>query len=102
MINSIDLNTMLPRTAEAADLQGRELSQMQHALDQTAVQFRKETEQMAQRTMETQKAETQEYNLTDKEGGGGDTSSEKKKKRENKRKEGPMAPRSDSSFDLMV
>ena len=45
MINTIDMTTMLPRTVEAADLQGRELSQSQHAAEQTAVQFKKETEQ---------------------------------------------------------
>ena len=39
MINSIDITTMLPRTAEAADLQGRENSQLQHAMDQHAVQL---------------------------------------------------------------
>ena len=35
MINSLDAITMLPRTAEAADIQGRENQLMEHAALQT-------------------------------------------------------------------
>ena len=63
MINSIDITTMLPRTAEAADLQGREDSQLQHAMDQHAVQFQNLTRQEATQTVEAQKSETEEYDL---------------------------------------
>ena len=101
MINSIDITTMLPRTAEAADLQGRENSQLQHAMDQHAVQFQNLTKQEARQTVETQKSETEEFDMDESSGGGGAGSrnSRKKKKQE---KEAPMAPRSDSSFDIMV
>ena len=101
MINTIDMTTMLPRTVEAADLQGRELSQSQHAAEQTAVQFKKETEQAARQPVETKKSETQEKDMDDSE------SEKRKKKRQLKKrkkmeKEAPMAPRSDSSFDIMI
>lgn len=101
MINSIDMNTMLPRTAEAADLQGREINQQQHATDQNAIQFQNLTQQEATHTVETQQSETDEYDMEGSGGrsGGRSGSSRKRKKQE---KEVPMAPRSDSSFDIMV
>ena len=39
MINSLDAITMLPRTAEAADIQGRENQLMEHAALQPGSQF---------------------------------------------------------------
>ena len=101
MINSIDITTMLPRTAEAADLQGREINQQQHATDQHAVQFQNLTQQEARQTVETQQSETEEYDMDGSSGGSGRGSgnSRRKKKQE---KEAPMAPRSNSSFDIMV
>lgn len=101
MMNSIDATTMLPRTVEAADLQGREINQNQHALDQNAVQFQKDVEQMAQRPVEAQKTETQEYEMDDG-GGNGKGASSNRRKKEKKKKEAPIAPRSDSSFDIMI
>ena len=101
MINSIDITTMLPRTAEAADLQGRENSQLQHAMDQHAVQVQNLTKQEARQTVETQKSETEEFDMDDSSGGGGAGSRNPRKKKKQE-KEAPMAPRSDSSFDIMV
>lgn len=100
MINSIDITTMLPRTAEAADLQGREINQQQHATDQNAVQFQNLTQQEAMHTVETQESETDEYDMDGSGGSGGGSANSRKKKE--KKKEAPMAPRSDSSFDIMV
>ena len=101
MINSIDITTMLPRTAEAADLQGREDSQLQHAMDQHAVQFQNLTRQEATQTVEAQKSETEEYDMDGSSGGAGARSRNSKKKKKQE-KEAPMAPRSDSSVDIMV
>ena len=101
MINSIVITTMLPRTAEAADLQGREDSQLQHAMDQHAVQFQNLTRQEATQTVEAQKSETEEYDMDGSSGGAGARSRNSKKKKKQE-KEAPMAPRSDSSFDIMV
>ncbi len=102
MINSIDMTTMLPRTAEAADVQGREVNQMQHATNQTALQFQRITEHNAQQTVETQKSETEEYDM-DGSGGNksGNMAGRNRKKRE-KKEEAPMAPRSSSSFDITI
>lgn len=100
MINSIDLTTMLPRTVEAADLQGREMSQTQHAADQPALQFQTQVQQQAARTVESQESETEEYDMDGSSSGGGGRSGSRRKKKE--KKEAPMAPRSNSSFDVMV
>lgn len=102
MINSVDFATMLPRTAEAADVQGREVSQNQHAAEQTAVQFEKNTQQEAQHTVETQQSETEDYDRESEGGNAGSSSGRRKKKNEKSKKEAPMAPRSNSSFDIMI
>jgi hypothetical protein len=98
-VNSIDATTMLPRTVEAAQLQGREQNQIQHALDQPAIQFQQKTEQEARQTIESQKSETDEYDLDE---GGKHDGRGKRKKKKKEQKEAPVAPRSDSSFDIMV
>lgn len=99
-LNSIDFVTMLPRTAEAANLQGREMNQLQHAAEQTAVQFQQKNVQEAKQTVETQKSETEEYDM---DGSSGGTSQQKNaKKRKKEKNEAPMAPRSNSSFDIMI
>ena len=86
MINSIDITTMLPRTAEAADLQGREDSQLQHAADQHAVQFQNLARQEAAHTVEAQKSETEDIDMEDSSGGGGARSrNSKRKKKQQKR-----------------
>lgn len=65
-----------------------------------ALNFEKSVEQNSKRTVETKKSETEEYSF---EGSGsGAYSRNKKKKKKNESKEPPMAPRSDSSFDIMV
>jgi hypothetical protein len=99
-INSIDATTMLPRTVEAAQLQGKEQSQIQHASDQPAIQFQQKTEQQAKQTVESQKSETDEYDMNEGRGGRGGAGNRKKRKKE--QKEAPVAPRSDSSFDIMI
>ena len=101
MINSIEVTTMLPRTAEAADLQGRESSQIQHAADQPAIQFQDMTRQEASQTVESQKSETEEYDMDDSSGGAGG-GARKRNKKKKEEKQAPMAPRSDSSFDIMI
>ena len=100
-LNSIDMVTMLPRTAEAADLQGRELSQLHHASEQTAVQFQNKNMQQARQTVETQKSETEEYDMNQSSGGAAYRRNNRKKQKKEQR-EAPMAPRSNSSFDIMI
>lgn len=97
---SIDFTTMLPRTVEAAEVQGKEVNQQQRAADQPAVQFQQKTQQEAQQTVESQKSETEEYDLDGSGGGGANARQQKKKKKQ--QKEAPMAPRSNSSFDIMI
>jgi GAF domain-containing protein len=100
-LGSIDATTMLPRTVEAAQLQGREQSQLQHAADQPAIQFQQKTEQEARQTVESQKSETDEYDM-DGEGKRRDARANKRKKKEKEAKENPVAPRSNSSFDVTI
>lgn len=102
MLNSIDFNTMLPRTAEAADVQGREVSQSQHLAHQTGVQFQQKTEQQARQTVETAKSETEEYDAEKQGSGKGYSGNKNRRKRENSNKSAPMAPRSNSSFDITI
>ena len=52
-LGPMDAITMLPRTVEAAEMQGKEMNQTQHAADQTAVQFQQRTEQEARQTVES-------------------------------------------------
>ncbi|MCH5251957.1 MAG: hypothetical protein J1F22_03185 [Lachnospiraceae bacterium] len=100
-LNSMDAITMMPRSMEAAEVQGKEMHQTQHASDQTAVQFQQKTEQEARQTVESQKSETEEYDLDGSQGGGGAGSGNRKKKKK-EQKEAPVAPRSNSSFDIMI
>lgn len=99
-INTMDFITMLPRTTNAADIQGREMAQTQNATNQAALQFESKIHQEAQQTTETNKSETESYDRegSSRGGAGGGASGEKKEKK----KEAPMAPRSNSSFDVMI
>lgn len=100
-MNTIDSITMLPRTAEAAQLQGREQTMMEHASEQPGLQFQQKTEHQMRQTVETQKSETQEYDGKEGRGGGAARRTGKRKKKTNER-EAPVAPRSNSSFDIMI
>ena len=99
MINSIDMMTMLPRTAEAADIQGRETSVQENATNQPAVQFQQKVEHDARQAVEAQKSETEDY---DSEGSGGRGAQSRGKKKKKPQKEAPVAPRSNSSFDITI
>lgn len=100
-MGTIDAITLAPRTLSAAEMQGRENTQNQHISDQNAVQFQQNNEQQARQTVESQKSETQEY---DSEGGNGKgmRGGTRKKKEEKKEPKQKMAPRSNSSFDIMI
>ena len=100
-MNSIDQITMPPRTVEAAQIQGREQNQAQNAIEQPALLFQQKTQQEARKTVEMQKSDTEEYDM--EEGGGkGAGGGRGNKKQKKKTREAPVAPRSDSSFDIMV
>lgn len=101
-MNSIDQLTMLPRTVEAAQIQGREQNQMQNAVDQPALMFQQKTQQEARKTVEMQKSDAEEYDMEDGGGGGGNAGARKRKKQKKDIREAPVAPRSDSSFDIMI
>lgn len=103
MLNSIDFQTMIPRTAEAADMQGRELNQNQHLAEQPGIQFQQRTEQEARQTVETAKSETEEYDTGGEgKGTGGRTGNKNRRQNKKTQKEAPVAPRSNSSFDIMI
>nr|MBP3598267.1 hypothetical protein [Eubacterium sp.] len=99
-ISAIDVSTLAPRSAEASNLVGREQQQLQHVNENSAVNVAKNTEQKAQKTVETEKSDTKEYRF-DGSGGNGYQAGNRKRKKE-KKDEAPMAPRSDSSFDIMI
>lgn len=100
-ISAIEHLTMMPRTAEAADIQGREISQNQQTVNQTAVHFQNQNQQEVRQTAETQKSETEDFDLGESSGGAAGGGARQRKKKE-KTKEAPMAPRSNSSFDIMI
>lgn len=100
-MGTIDAVTMAPRTVNAAEIQGKENTQYQNMGEQGAVQFQRETVQQAQQTTEAQESETDEYD----NGGGsgkGQAGAHSRKKKKNDKPEQKMAPRSNSSFDIMI
>lgn len=99
--NTVDLMTMAPRSVEAGDYQGREISQHQHAQDQMAAQVQANVDQRAHQTTETQRSETEEYDMDDGSSKGSYSGGGRKKK-EKKKDEAPMAPKSDSIFDITI
>lgn len=100
-IGSIDAVTLAPRTVNAADTQGREITQNQHIMDQNAVQFQQNVQREARQTVETQESETEDYDGDGSGGGAGQRGSSRKKKK-GEPKGQKMAPRSTSSFDIMI
>lgn len=100
-MGTIDAVTMAPRTVNAAEIQGKENAQYQNTGEQGAVQFQRETVQQTQQTAETQESETNEYDNSGGSGKGYAGGQSKRKKKDDK-KEQKMAPRSDSSFDIMI
>ncbi len=104
-ISSIDFTTMAPRSVEAAPMVGREMQMQQHIADQGASNMQQKVDKETQQTVESQESETKKYDVKDKDGENSSNSRNKKKKeeeQENKEKEAPMAPRSDSRFDIMI
>ncbi len=99
-ISAIDVSTLAPRSAEASNLVGREQHQIQHMSESGATNFAKDVEHKMQKTVEANKSEKDEYRF-DGSGGNGYQSGGRKKKKE-KKDEAPMAPRSNSSFDIMI
>lgn len=101
-ISSIDTITLAPRTLNAAETQGKELSQNQTMETQNAVHFQHMRQQQAQQTVETQESETKDYEKNDGEGKGTFHQGQRKKKKNNGQSDSKMAPRSDSMFDIMI
>ncbi|HAK58058.1 MAG TPA: hypothetical protein DCP06_03670 [Lachnospiraceae bacterium] len=100
--NTVDMITLGARAVEAGDYQGREQTAIQHAQDQNAAQVQQNVEQRAQQTVETQPSDTEEYDMDEGGGRGAAGSGGRNRKKKEKEKEAPMAPRSDSKFDIMI
>ncbi len=100
-ISGIDASTMAPRSTEASSIVGKEQHQLQHIGENGAVSFEKNQIQDSQRAVEAKKSETDEYDFDEKEGSRGHGGRGRRRKKQQE-KEAPMAPRSDSSFDIMV
>lgn len=102
-IGSIDVATLAPRTMNAAETQGKENTQNQHIGEQNAVQFQRETVQQAQQTVKTQESEMNDYDKGNGAGKGRSREQTKKKRQgDNAKSQQKMAPRSNSSFDIMI
>lgn len=100
-IGSIDVVTLAPRTLGAAENQGKEINQNQNITDQNAIQFQQNTEREMRQTVEAQESDTEDY---DREGDskGKRRQDSKRKKKEDLSGKQKMAPRSNSSFDIMI
>lgn len=97
MINSLDAITMLPRTAEAADIQGRENQLMEHAALQPGSQFQEKVKRNQRQAVETQNSEKMTKTVAlEKETARG------MKKRKKKEEKAPEAPRRTSGFDITI
>lgn len=101
-IGSMDAVTLMPRTIGAAETQGKEMNQNQHIADQNAVQFQQNTEHEMRQTVETQESETDDYDGDGSGGSGAGRQSGSKREKRDASKRQKMAPRSNSSFDIMV
>lgn len=101
-IGTIDVVTMAPRTMNAAEMQGKENTQNQHIGEQSAVQFQRETAQQSRQTVETQESEMNDYDKGGNAGGRHSQRRQKEKKDVEAKPEQKMAPRSNSSFDIMI
>ncbi len=99
-ISSIDISTMAPRSSEASTIAGKEQHQVQHMEENVQANFQKSVEEQGQRPVETKKSDTEEYDFDDSGKGGYQGNRKKKKKKQSQ--DPPMAPRSDSSFDIMI
>lgn len=99
-ISSIDISTIAPRSSEASTIAGKEQNQLQHMEQSGQVNFQKSVEQQGQRTVETKKSDAEEYSFEGSGQNGYEGNRKKKKKKSSE--EPPMAPRSDSSFDIMI
>lgn len=99
-ISSIDISTMAPRSSEASSIVGKEQHQLQHMEESGQVNFQKSVEQQGQRTVEAKKSDTEEYSFEGSGHGGYHGNRKNKKKKQSQ--DPPMAPRSDSSFDIMI
>ncbi len=99
-ISAIDTVTLAPRSAEASNLVGKEQHQTQHIAESGAANFSKNVEAKRNKTEETNKAEKEEYRFDGS--GGNEYQSGKRKKKKKDNQEAPMAPRSNSSFDIMI
>lgn len=99
-ISSIDASTIAPRSSEASGIIGREQHQFQHMGETAAASFEKNVEQQSQRTTEANKSGKEEYRF---DGSGKNKySGGRNKKKKKQPEEAPMAPKSDSSFDIMI
>ncbi|MCR5691296.1 MAG: hypothetical protein K6G62_03665 [Eubacterium sp.] len=99
MINSIDAMTMIPRTAEATTTQLRENNFTEHAAAQTGSQFEEKVEHDQQAAVETKESAREEM---DREGDGKREGRDRRGQKKKGQEEGPMAPKSNSSFDIMI
>lgn len=99
-ISSIDISTIAPRSSEASTIAGKEQHQIQHMEESGQANFQKSVEQQGQRPVEAKKSDTEEYDFDDSGKGGYQGSRKKKKKKQSQ--DPPMAPKSDSSFDIMI
>ncbi len=101
-IGTIDIATLAPRTINAAEQQGRENTQNEHIGEQNAVQFQQETQQQAHQTVQTQESELKDYDKESHAGGGMSRKRKREKKEAEEKPKQKMAPRSNSSFDIMI
>lgn len=99
-ISSIDISTIAPRSSEASTIAGKEQHQLQHMEESGQANFQRSVEQQSQRPVETKKSDAEEYSF-DGSGKGGYQGNRKKKKKKQSQ-DPPMAPRSDSSFDITI
>jgi hypothetical protein len=99
-MSSIDTITLAPRSSEASGIVGREQNQVQHMADVGEANFQKNVELQGQRTVESKKSETEDYDL-DKSGKKGQGQGKRKKKKKQE-EQAPLAPRSNSSFDITI
>ena len=100
-IQMIDIATMAPRSQEASMVQHNVAKHPETTVAHAGQQFNQQVQQDSQKTIKTTKDEWAEFQYGEGSSGGGQYTGQQKK-RQKKNDEAPVAPRSNSSFDIMI
>lgn len=101
-VNLIDIVTIAPKSQEASITQSNANRHNVHVQEQAQSQLAKDIQRDAHQTVETEKNQLAKYRDGQSKGSAGYRQNDKRKSKEEKEKEQPKAPASNSTFDIMI